>query len=151
MFQTLKEVRNRPTNGSRVQRAATTRTFGNLTPRGSVQTLLIRKVTSKIISLCLVSFAKVGHRRDVKCTSLANRRLTALLALLFVLLLATTAAAQVSKVSATLEGTLADGSGAPIPGAEIKLRNTETNSSGAFPRLATRRIATDRIISYCAS
>ncbi len=51
------------------------------------------------------------------------------------LLLAATAAAQVSKVSATLEGTLADSSGAVIPSAEIKLRNIETNQ--------TRTVKTD--------
>src|SRR5262249_37604843 len=90
---------------------------------------------SKIISLCLVLFAPVGERCGVHCRSLANRYLASLLALPLALLLAATAAAQVSKVSATLEGTLADSNSAVIAGAEIKLRNIETNQ--------TRTVKTD--------
>ena len=83
------------------------------------------------MSLYLVLFAPVGKRCGVKCPSLANQCLTVFLAPLLALLLSTIAAAQVSKVSATLEGTLADSRGAVIPGAEIKLRNIETNQTRA--------------------
>jgi len=54
---------------------------------------------------------------------------TASLVLLFTILLAGLSAAQVSKVSATLEGMVVDSSGAVIPGAEVRLRNTETNQT----------------------
>jgi len=97
---------------------------------------------SQIISLYFVLFAPVGQRWCVNYRLPANRCLTALLAPLLALLGAT-AAAQVSKVSATLEGTLADSSGAVIPGAEIKLRNIETNQ--------TRTVKTDGQCFYRAS
>src|SRR5262245_14554688 len=80
-----------------------------------------------IISHCLVLFVTVNQRFDGNCRSLAHRRLAALLAPLFALALTATGVAQVSKVSATLEGTLLDSTGAVIPGAEIKLRNIDTN------------------------
>src|SRR5947209_8608032 len=86
---------------------------------------------SQIISLYLVLFTPVGGRCGVHCRSLANRHLAVLLAPLLALLFAATAAAQVSKVSATLEGTLADSRGAVIAGAEVKLRNIETNQTRA--------------------
>jgi len=58
---------------------------------------------------------------------IAKSHTAALLAFFFTLLLATPAGAQASKVGATLEGTVRDSSGAIIPGAEIRLRNTATN------------------------
>src|SRR5262249_32756111 len=131
-------------HASRLRRAACRRRGTTVPARGALSFLSPdnHEIMSQIISLYFVLFAPVGQRRGVNCRSLSNRRLMAIIAPLLALLGAT-AAAQVSKVSATLEGTLTDSSGAVIPSAEIKLRNIETNQ--------TRMVKTDGQGFYRAS
>src|SRR5439155_5010370 len=59
-------------------------------------------------------------------------RLCRSLACLMAVPLAATGLAQTSKVGATLEGRVADTTGAPVSGAEVRLRSTETNQLRAL-------------------
>jgi hypothetical protein len=64
------------------------------------------------------------------CRLISVRHLVTGMAISFVLLLcAANAAAQASRVGASLEGTISDSSRAVIPQAAIALRNTLTNQS----------------------
>jgi len=64
----------------------------------------------------------------LNCRSLSARCMTLVAVVSFLILVcSSTAGAQLSKVGATLEGTVSDSSGAVIPKATITLRNTLTN------------------------
>src|SRR5258707_440761 len=64
----------------------------------------------------------------LNCRSLSARCMTLVADVSFLILVcSSTAGAQLSKVGATLEGTVSDSSGAVIPKATITLRNTLTN------------------------
>jgi uncharacterized surface anchored protein len=57
--------------------------------------------------------------------------LGAILAPLLAFVTASTSAAQASKASGTLEGTISDATGGRIPGVKVSLRQTETNQTRA--------------------